>query len=418
MITVKDTQRATVQVCFDGSVRKTFRGPKAEERFTNEVSVLRHLEQTGCEFVPRVLSADPAKLVLVTTNCGSRVNQLDEERRKELFAQLEEYGVRHDDADIRNVTYSQQLGRFCLIDFEFATILEQQKTRAFSHPPCIPTLRLGWSGCSEQGPVRPNNEDAFLGLSIASSEIHHLGRNGSASTGPTDLLFAVSDGMGGARAGEFASRIAVEKITRRLPPLLGRRGEGKPIGYNAAFEALFAEISKAIQYLGDSYEECLGMGATLSICWFSGGTMHFAHIGDTRIYHLPSEGGIVQLTEDDTHVAWLQRTGQIDEREAKTHPAKNRLQKALGAGNQFVNPQVGEIPCKPGDRFLLCTDGVTDALYNDQLRQILAECLKGTPPALHLVKEAIDRSGRDNTTAVLVAVEGGNGSAYLGTDHE
>ena len=409
MITVKDTQRATVQVCFDGSVRKFFHGPKAEERFSNEVRVLRHLEQAGCEFVPRVLSADPAKLVLVTTNCGSRVNQLDDERCKELFDQLEEYGVRHDDADIRNVTYSQQLGRFCLIDFEFATILERGKSKgkaAVAHSPAIPSLRLGWSGCSEKGPVRPNNEDAFLCLSIDSSGVHHLGGTGTAATGPTDLLFAVSDGMGGAQAGEFASKIAVEKITRRFPPLLGRRGEGKPIGYNAAFDSLFTEINGALQYLGDSYEECRGMGATLSVCWFSGGTMHFAHIGDTRIYHLPAGGGIVQLTGDDTHVGWLQRTGQISEREARMHPAKNRLQKALGAGNQFVNPQVDQVSCGPGDRFLLCTDGVTDALCNDQLPEVLAECPRGTSPAHHLVKEAVERSGRDNTTAIIVSVEG------------
>ena len=401
MITVKDTQRATVQVCFDGSVRKAFHGPKAEERFANEVRVLRHLEQAGCDFVPRVILADPSSLLLVTTNCGSRVDQLDEGRCKELFAQLEAYGVRHDDIDIRNVTYSQQLGHFCLIDFEFATLLGKDKPA-----PAIPvaSIELKWHGCSEQGPVRTNNEDAFLGLSIDAREVHHLGRKGSAATGPADLLFAVSDGMGGANAGEFASKIAVEKITRRFPPLVGRRGQGRPIGYHGALDSLFQEINKALQYLGESYEECKGMGATLSICWFSGATMHFAHIGDTRIYHLPAGGAIRQLTEDDTHVGWLQRTGTLSEREAKTHPAKHRLQKALGAGNQFVNPQVGEVPCSPGDRFLLCTDGVTDALYDDQLPGILSECPKGTDPALFLVRTAIERSGRDNTTALIVEV--------------
>ena len=401
MITVKDTQRATVQVCFDGSVRKAFHGPKAEERFANEVRVLRHLEQAGCDFVPRVILADPSSLLLVTTNCGSRVDQLDEGRCKELFAQLEAYGVRHDDVDIRNVTYSQQLGRFCLIDFEFATLLGKGKST-----PAIPvdSIQLKWHGCSEQGPVRTNNEDAFLGLSIDAREVHHLGRKGSAATGPADLLFAVSDGMGGANAGEFASKIAVEKITRRFPPLVGRRGQGRPIGYHGALDSLFQEINKALQYLGESYEECRGMGATLSICWFSGDTMHFAHIGDTRIYHLPAGGVIRQLTEDDTHVGWLQRTGTLSEREAKNHPAQHRLQKALGAGNQFVNPQVGEVPCSPGDRFLLCTDGVTDALYDDQLPGILSECPKGTDPARFLVRKAIERSGRDNTTALIVEV--------------
>ena len=410
MITVKDTQRATVQVCFDGSVRKVFHGPKARDRFANEVRVLRHLEQAGCDFVPRVISTDPKELLLVTSNCGSRVDQLDEGRCQELFDQLEEYGVRHDDADIRNITYNQQLGRFCLIDFEFATLLDKgtpHHTRATSNSPEILTIRLAWSGCSDQGPVRANNEDSFLGLSIDPREVHHLGRSGSGNTGPTDLLFAVSDGMGGAQAGEFASKIAVEKITRRFPPLLGQRGKGLPIVYQAAFEAVYAEINKALQYLGESYEECNGMGATLSICWFSDDTMHFAHIGDTRIYHLPggATGGIRQLTEDDTHVGWLYRTGQLSERDAKMHPAKNRLQKALGGGNQFVTPQCGEVSCKAGDRFLLCTDGVTDALYDMQLREILDDCPKGHSPAHHLVKVAIERSGRDNTTAMVITVE-------------
>lgn len=409
MLTVKDTQRATVQVCFDGSVRKSFRGPKAEERFANEVLILRHLEKAGCDFVPRIIDTNEEKLVLVTTNCGSRVDRLDPARCKELFAELEEYGVRHDDPEMRNVTYRQQDGRFCLIDFEFATLLDGKgaargKDRHAAVPGPIPTLELSWSGCSDKGPFRPNNEDMFLGLAIDAREVRHLGHTGSSFTGETDLLFAVSDGMGGEKSGEFASRIAVEKITRRFPPLLGRRGKGKPIGYGAAFEALFAEIHAALQYLGDSYEECRGMGATLSIAWFSEGILHFAHIGDTRIYHLPSAGGIIQLTNDDTHVGWLQRTGQISEREAKMHPAKNRLQKALGAGNQFVDPQVGEVPCAKGDRFLLCTDGVTDAIFNDKLREILADCPKGTPPARHLVSEAIGRSGKDNTTAVLVEV--------------
>ncbi len=120
---VKDTLRALVRIGYDGRVFKTFRGPKAGERFANEVRVLRHLEAIGCLFVPRLLEANPEDLRIVTSNCGSRVEHLDEARRAELFSELEKYGVRHDDADKRNVTYRQSDGRFCLIDFEFATIL-------------------------------------------------------------------------------------------------------------------------------------------------------------------------------------------------------------------------------------------------------------------------------------------------------
>ena len=123
MPVVKDTLRSTVRVGYDGLVYKTFRGPAATDRFANEVRVLRYLEARGCTFVPRLISDDEGQLRIVTTNCGSRVEYLDEERRKSLFAELEAFGVRHDDADMRNVTYRISDGRFCLIDFEFATIL-------------------------------------------------------------------------------------------------------------------------------------------------------------------------------------------------------------------------------------------------------------------------------------------------------
>jgi tRNA A-37 threonylcarbamoyl transferase component Bud32 len=121
---VKDTLRATVRLGYDGRVHKQFRGPKADERFANEVRVLRHLEARGCPFVPRLLEADPSELKIVTTNCGSRVDHLDDTRCRELFDELTAFGVRHDDPEMRNVTYRQSDGRFCLIDFEFATILE------------------------------------------------------------------------------------------------------------------------------------------------------------------------------------------------------------------------------------------------------------------------------------------------------
>jgi tRNA A-37 threonylcarbamoyl transferase component Bud32 len=123
MLKVKDTLRATVNLTFDGRVMKVYHGPNARERFENEVRILRHLEARGCRFVPRLLEADPDQLRIVTTNCGTRVEHLDAERARELFAELEPFGVRHDDPDMRNVTYRQSDGRFCVIDFELATFL-------------------------------------------------------------------------------------------------------------------------------------------------------------------------------------------------------------------------------------------------------------------------------------------------------
>ena len=123
MLQVKDTLRSTVHLTYDGRVIKTYHGADAAKRFATEVKVLRYLETRGCHFVPRLLEADPEKLRIITTNCGARVEHLDGDRARELFAELETFGVRHDDADVRNVTYRQADGRFCVIDFEFATIL-------------------------------------------------------------------------------------------------------------------------------------------------------------------------------------------------------------------------------------------------------------------------------------------------------
>jgi tRNA A-37 threonylcarbamoyl transferase component Bud32 len=121
---VKDTARALVRIGYDGRVHKIFRGHLAKERFENEVRVLRHLEARGCEFVPKLLEADPEVLKIVTTNCGRVIEHISEERMKEIYAELAAYGVRHEDAFMRNITYRQSDGRLCVIDFEFATLLD------------------------------------------------------------------------------------------------------------------------------------------------------------------------------------------------------------------------------------------------------------------------------------------------------
>ncbi|MGC6425298.1 MAG: serine/threonine protein phosphatase [Lentimonas sp.] len=119
----KNTARATVNVGYDGKVHKRFKGPQARERYENEVRVLEFLEKAGCDFVPRIIDKKDDELYLVMTNCGGRVDRISGDKVTKIFVELEAYGVRHEDAELRNITYSTQLGRFCVIDFEFATIL-------------------------------------------------------------------------------------------------------------------------------------------------------------------------------------------------------------------------------------------------------------------------------------------------------
>lgn len=267
---------------------------------------------------------------------------------------------------------------------------------------------LRWFGWTDRGKVRPNNEDSFLGLQFDAHEVHHLGRLGEATLKSTDFAFAVSDGMGGAMAGEFASRIAVEKITNLLPHSFQQAAAGLDAGFADVLTELFGETHHALAYVGSCYEECHGMEATLSLCWFTPGWMYFGHIGDSRIYYLPSRSTeLKQLSQDDTHVGWLFRNGKINEREARTHPRRNVLQKSLGGDNQFVDPQVGAVGFEPGDLFLLCTDGLTEGLYSHNVVELLRATDPGSGgdnPARRLVEASVTNDGRDNTTALVIQV--------------
>jgi len=119
----KDTAQAKVSMLNNGTVEKSYRGPGAEHRFENEVRVLRHLQKAECSFVPRLLSADAETLTIRMTHCGQPVQHLDARRLRSLFLELEDYGVRHNDPYGRNITYEPVSGHFCIIDFEFATLL-------------------------------------------------------------------------------------------------------------------------------------------------------------------------------------------------------------------------------------------------------------------------------------------------------
>jgi PPM family protein phosphatase len=265
--------------------------------------------------------------------------------------------------------------------------------------------KITWSGMTHPGKVRSNNEDAFLALTFDAQELRYLGKTGDSTLHNADFVFAVSDGMGGAKSGEFASKIATEKIMRLLPKSFGMAAQGLASGFGDVLTELFNQVHRDLLKLGQSYSECEGMGATLTLAWFTPGWVYFAHIGDSRLYYLPCEGEMKQVSADDSYVGWLRRNGKLNEREQRFHPRKNILSKALGAGHQFVDPQVGAVGCNSGDRFLLCTDGVIDGLWDAALERLIREpdaTKADEPPAKIIVEAAVESSGRDNATAIVV----------------
>ena len=264
-----------------------------------------------------------------------------------------------------------------------------------------------WSGLTHAGKIRPNNEDSFLALTFDGHDLRYLGKTGQASLEGSDYVFAVSDGMGGAKSGEFASRIAVDRITRLLPQGFRLSANGLASGFSDILEELFSAIHRDLLRLDQSYEECAGMGATLTLGWVTPEWTYFGHIGDSRMYYLPVEGGLTQLTHDHSHVGWLRRSGKLNEREARTHPGRNALQQALGAGHQFVEPHIGAVGHRPGDRFVICSDGLVDGLWDRRIEEIIRTPpaqRAGQSPAQQLVEEAVESAGRDNTTAVVIEI--------------
>lgn len=121
---LKDGLRSQVRIDYGGNVHKKLRGTDADKRYATEVAVLKALGERGCPYVPKLLEEHPEENYFVSSNCGKPATQISKEKADKLFAALErDYGIRHLDAEPRNITYSDKLGRFCIIDFELAEIL-------------------------------------------------------------------------------------------------------------------------------------------------------------------------------------------------------------------------------------------------------------------------------------------------------
>ncbi|MDA0768445.1 MAG: protein phosphatase 2C domain-containing protein [Verrucomicrobia bacterium] len=396
---LKDGIRSSVHIDLVGNVHKRFRGTDADKRCANEVRILQTLEKRDCPYVPRLLESTPDENYIVTTNCGAPAPNITRNKSDALFAELErEYGVRHDDPEPRNVTYNQKLGRFCLIDFELATLLPDPTHQAGES---ADVWRVSWSARTRQGSNHLANDDAFLALEVLPDGAQVLDPCGESLLEPAHLVLAVSDGMGGGKAGEFASRLVLSWIRKHAKTLYeslhDRSDDLTPLG------DLLRNAHEGINKLAAGADNLTGMGATLTLAWITPHLVHLAHIGDTRLY-LHRQGETTQLSHDH-NIAWRQlKRGELHETEYRTHPRRSALYDALGGGHPSINPELSSHPLEDGDRLFLCTDGIIDGLWERHIRNDLSA--QGSPRdvADQLLNHATANDTRDDATLIVADV--------------
>lgn len=230
-------------------------------------------------------------------------------------------------------------------------------------------------GATNVGKVRKNNEDAYK---ISDKE----------------NIYLLADGMGGHLGGEFASSMAVQDLEKLLIDVRNK----------TEIKEAIEEVNRKIYQKSLEDENLSGMGTTLSMVKILEDHLYFANIGDSRIYRL-KDGSLTQLTIDDSYVNYLLEVGAITSDQAKDHPKKNVLLKALGT-TEDIEVFVQEVQWQEDDLYLLCSDGLTNMLDEEEIQEILSS---------HEAKEAVDilidralgRGGKDNITVIILTIKGG-----------
>jgi PPM family protein phosphatase len=232
------------------------------------------------------------------------------------------------------------------------------------------TLHLRWAAVTDRGHVRSNNQDAFYA---------------------GDRLLVVADGMGGMAAGDVASRLAVDAMTSLDVAI---DNDHQMDALHKALEAANGRIADTVA--GDGALQ--GMGTTLTAVIFSGDRAALAHVGDSRAYLL-RDGRLNQLTKDDTYVQMLVDQGLIRPEEAGSHPRRAVVTQALQG--EPVSPSYIIVEPELGDRWLLCSDGLTTVVSTDQIEAAMLAESDPQTCAQHLLELALQGGGPDNITVIV-----------------
>src|SRR5256885_4934495 len=264
---------------------------------------------------------------------------------------------------------------------------------------------------SDVGRVRRGNEDNFLVLELSKQQTW-TGTDGSAALkelsnfelGQKGLVLVVSDGMGGALAGDVASRMAVDSVRDMI---MGNNSDNKcdpdaPLVECLKTATVYANL--AIHHKSQEDSRCAGMGATFTGAAIHGDLLDLVQVGDSRGYIIRKDQ-IRLATKDQSLVQQLVDVGQISEAEAETHMFRNVILQALGAQGD-VTPVTGRIRLRKGDTLLLCSDGLSGKLRAEDIQNIVASNPDLARACDELIAEANNRGGEDNITVILARFSG------------
>ena len=281
------------------------------------------------------------------------------------------------------------------------------QTSSGTAPFDTPPVRVDVSGLSHPGKVRARNEDHFLVMRLGrflETVVTSLPADEmKARTDEVGHVMIVADGMGGHAGGEQASRMAITgliKLALARPDWIFRLDTAVAADVRQRSKKRVQDLHTLLLNQGEQDPGLHGMGTTLTIVRNMGRQLHIVHVGDSRAYLLRN-GRLHHLTRDHTYVQLLIDSGQLTKEEAVDFRGRHILVNALGGFNEDVEVDLDQIALSNGDRILMCSDGLTDMVDDDTIRQVLVEQHESQKACQRLIDLALERGGKDNVTVVV-----------------
>jgi len=267
-----------------------------------------------------------------------------------------------------------------------------------------PKLFIDFAGSCDVGMLRDNNEDAWWAGNMATDSEGWQGTEMGTIAVADGAWLGVCDGLGGANAGEVASRMAVCETHKAL--IEAPRGK---VSISRAHESL-VQANHAINRATIDHPSWMGMGSTISFIWAETDGAVLGQVGDSRIYRV-RDRRLKELTPDHSPVGRLRQSGRLSEGEARVHPSRHVIDQCLGGDDAGLRPDCLPLDLKVGDVYLLCSDGLTDGVCDAEIHSMMCEVadeLRVPPETVRLLIKSANRlSGRDNVTVVVGVVREG-----------